>query len=127
MSNILILNQKINQLMSMMDKLQTKITTTTTTTLIMTGNNVNINFKNLAYLSLSLNMTNNISGFTFQNPVINGNYKIYMNATSPFVMNKNLGTTMKNNLKGNTMILGYWCINVFYNGTIYFLDFNNYT
>ena len=45
MSNILILNQKINQLMSIIKEIQTKITTTATTTLILTGNNVNINFK----------------------------------------------------------------------------------
>ena len=65
MSNILILNQRINQLMSVIKEIQTKITTTSTTTLILTGNNVNINFKNLPFMSFSLNMTNNISGFTF--------------------------------------------------------------
>ena len=127
MTSIFTLNQRINQLMSTMDKMQTKITSTATTTLILTGNNVHINFKNLSFMTLSLNMTHNISGFTLLNPVINGNYKIFMHSTSPFVLSKSLGANIINNLKGNTMILGYWCINVFYNGTIYFLDFNNYT
>jgi hypothetical protein len=127
MTSIFTLNQRINQLMSTMDKLQTKITSTATTTLILTDNNININFKNLSFMTLSLNMTNNISSFTLLNPVINGNYKIFMHSTSPFVLSKSLGANIKNNLKGSTMILGYWIINIHYNGTFYFFDFQNFT
>ena len=127
MTSIFTLNQKINQLMFTMDKMQTKITSTATTTLILTDNNVKINFKNLSFMTLSLNMTHNISGFTLLNPVINGNYKIFMHSTSPFVLSKSLGANIKNNLKGNTMIHGYWIINIHYNGTFYFFNFDNYT
>ena len=127
MTSIFTLNQKINQLMFTMDKMQTKITSTATTTLILTDNNVKINFKNLSFVTLSLNMTNNISGFTLLNPVINGNYKIFMHSTSPFVLSKSLGANIKNNLKGNTMIQGYWIINIHYNGKFYFLGFENFT
>ena len=72
-------------------------------------------------------MTHNISSFTLLNPVINGNYKIFMHSTSPFVLSKSLGANIKNNLKGNTMIHGYWIINIHYNGSFYFLDFQNFT
>ena len=127
MTSIFTLNQKINQLMFTMDKMQTKITSTATTTLILTDNNVIINFKNLSFMTLSLNMTHNISSFTLLNPVINGNYKIFMHSTSPFVLSKSLGANIKNNLKGNTMIHGYWIINIHYNGSFYFFGFENYT
>ena len=127
MTSIFTLNQKINQLMFTMDKMQTKITSTVTTAVILTDNNVKINLKNLSFMTLSLNMTNNISGFTLLNPVINGNYKIFMHSTSPFVLSKSLGANIKNNLKGNVMIHGYWIINIHYNGTFYFLDIQNFT
>ena len=127
MTSIFTLNQKINQLMFTMDKMQTKITSTVTTTVILTDNNVKINFKNLSFMTLSLNMTNNISGFTLLNPVINGNYKIFMHSTSPFVLSKSFGANIKNNLKGNTMIYGYWIINIHYNGSFYFFNFENFT
>ena len=45
MTSIFTLNQKINQLMFTMDKMQTKITSTATTTLILTDNNVHIILK----------------------------------------------------------------------------------
>ena len=123
MTSIFTLNQKINQLIFTMDKMHTKITSTTTTPLILTDNNVKINFKNLSFMTLSLNMTQNISAFTLLNPVINGNYKIFMHSTSPFVLSKSLGANIKNNLKGNTMIHGYWIINIHYNGSFYFFGF----
>jgi len=114
--------------MSTMDKIQTKITSTATTPLILTGNtSININFNNMGFMTLSLNMTNNIQQFTFQNSVINGNYKIFLHSTSPFVLNKNLGLNIVSNLNGNLMINGYWCIDIMYNGTVYFLKFTNFT
>ena len=128
MTSIFSLNQRINQLMSTIDKMQTKITSTATTPLILTGNtSININFNNMGFMTLSLNMTNNIQQFTFQNSVINGNYKIFLHSASPFVLNKNLGLNIVSNLNGNLNINGYYCIDIFYTGTIYFLKFTNYT
>lgn len=128
MNNILSLTQKYNQLFTSIEKIQTKITSPTTTTLtVLSGGNVIINFKSLGYLTMSLAMTSDIHSFTFQNPAINGNYKIFLQSTSPFRLNKNLGANIKNNLNGNTVINGDFTIDIFYNGNSYFLNFTNYT
>ena len=124
--SIFSLNQRINQLMSSIDKISTKITSTTIQPTAITGNSAIINFNNQAYLVMTLTMTANIQSFTFQNPVINGNYKIYLNSTG-FVMNKILSLNIRNNLSGNTFIKGYWTIDIFFDGNIFFCNFENYT
>ena len=124
--SIFSLNQRINQLMASIDKISTKTTSTTITPTVITDNSAIINFNNQAYLVMTLTMTANIQSFTFQNPVINGNYKIYLNSTG-FVMNKILSLNIRNNLSGNTFIKGYWTIDIFFDGKIFFCNFENYT
>ena len=127
MNNILSLTQKYNQLFTSIEKIQTKITSTATTTLTVSGSNITINLNNLGFLAMSFSMTSNVQSIIFQNPVINGNYKIFLQSTSPFIMNKNLGNNIKTNLNGNLVIHGYFCIDIFYNGNLYFLNFTNFT
>ena len=124
--SIFSLNQRINQLMSSIDKMSTKITSTTITPTTITGTSVQLNFTNQAFMVFTISMTANIQAFTFQNPVINGNYKIYLNSTG-FMIAKVLGPNIRNNLSGNTFIKGYWTIDIFFDGNIFFCNFENYT
>lgn len=125
-SSLFTLNQKFNQLLTTVDKLQTKITSTATTTLT-SNHNLVINLNNMGFLTFALNMTTDIHTIVFQNPVINGNYKIYLQSSSPHILNKVLGANIRNNLNGNTVICGYFCVDIFYNGNTYFISFNNFT
>ena len=124
--SIIIVQQRVNQLISMIDKMQTKVSSPSITNMTITTTNPVINFNNITCMSFSLTMTSNITNITFQNSVVNGMYKIYLQS-SGFVMNKILGINIRNNLSGNTFMVGYWIIDVFYNGNIYFCNFQNFT
>ena len=124
--SIFSLNQKINQLMSSIDKISTKTTSIIITPTTITGTSVQLNFNNQAFMVFTISMTANIQAFTFQNPVINGNYKIYLQSTG-FIVNKVLGPNIRSNLSGNTFAIGYWTIDIYYNGIVYFLQFSNFT
>jgi len=124
--SIIIVQQKINQLMSMIDKIQTKVSSPSITNIIVNSNNPVVNFNNMAFTVININMNCDITSFTFQNSVANGTYKIYLQSTG-FVMNKILNSNIKNNLSGNVYMVGYWIIDVYFNGTIYFLNFQDFT
>jgi len=124
--SIFSLNQKINQLISTIDKISTKTSSIIITPIVITGTNAQLNFNNQAYMVFTMTMTANIQSFTFQNPVINGTYKIYIQSTG-FIVSKVLSPNIRSNLSGNTFVIGYWTIDIFYNGIVYFLQFSNFT
>ena len=124
--SIIIVQQRVNQLISMIDKMQTRVSSPSITNMTVISSTPVVNFNNMAFMVTNISMNSNITSFTFQNSVVNGMYKIYLQSTG-YIMNKILGINIRNNLSGNTFMVGYWIIDIFYNGNIYFCNFQNFT
>lgn len=85
-----------------------------------------IDLLNIQNLTFSIDMNSKIAGLTFSNGVPNGNYKIYLTGITGEVFYKN---SCMNNLAGDTVIgVGsFWILTVYYTGTFYVVDLQNYT
>ena len=122
------INQKINSIITSIER--TIVTMKQTTpqpnilTLTSSSSSLIVNMSNIPYKSFSLTMTNNITSINFQNCIVNGNYMIFLSGSN-FIINKSLGSNIKSNLSGNTMINGSFVVNIYYDGIIYYLTFNS--
>jgi hypothetical protein len=82
-----------------------------------------LNVQNLTY---TMDMNSKIAGLTFSNGIVNGNYKIYMTGITGEIFYKN---SCQNNLLGDTVIgVGsFWILTVYYTGSIYVVNCQDYT
>ena len=85
--SIIIVQQRVNQLISMIDKMQTRVSSPSITNMTVISSTPVVNFNNMAFMVTNISMTSNITNITFQNSVINGMYKIYLQSTG-YIMNK---------------------------------------
>ena len=122
------INQKINSIFTSIER--TIVTMKQTTpqpnilTLTSSSSSLIVNMSNIPCQSFSLTMACDITSLTFQNGVKNGNYTIFLTGSN-FSINKVLGSNIKTNLSGNTMINGSFVVNIYYDGIIYYLTFNS--
>ena len=119
------INQKINSIMTSIERTVSLVKQTTpqpTITALTSSSSLIVNFNNVSYKSFSLAIVNNITSITFQNPIINGNYMIFLSGSN-FSINKSLGSNIKTNLSGNTMVNGSFIVNIFFDGYTYYLTF----
>ena len=123
------INQKINSIITNIERTVSIMKQTTpqpTITTLISSSSLVVNFNNISYKSFSLTMANNITSITFKNCIINGNYTLFLSGSN-FIINKILGSNIKTNLSGNTMINGSFIISIYFDGMIYFLTFNSFT
>jgi hypothetical protein len=99
----------------------------TTTALSISSGVVNINFASKQVAYFSLNITSNITGFTFSNAIQNGTYIVYITVGGTFTVSKTLGHP--NTLSGNTSFISgsVWVLQIYYIGSAFRLNFSNYT
>ena len=91
-----------------------------------TNKTLTINLKSISHSSFSVQLTSDLSNIVFQKPIINGCYTIYIYGTGQIVR-KHLGTNIRTNLKGDTMVNGVFSVSVHFDGRNYLLNFTNYT
>jgi len=123
------INQKINSIVTSIERtvlIMKQITPQPTILPLSSSSSLTINFNNISYKSFSLSMLDNITSITFQNCVINGNYTLFLTGSN-FIINKSLGSNIKNNLSGNVMVNGSFVIKIFFDGSTYYLNFISFT
>ena len=121
------INQKINSIITSIER--TIVTMKQTTPqpniqALISSSSLIVNMSNIPCMSFSLTMSSDITSLIFQNGVKNGNYMIFLSGSN-FSINKVLGSNIKTNLSGNTMINGSFVVNIYYDGIIYYLTFNS--
>ena len=119
------INQKINSIITSIERtiITVKHATPQPNIQVLTSSSsLIVNMSNIPCMSFSLTMSSDITSLIFQNGVKNGNYIIFLTGSN-FIINKSLGSNIKSNLSGNTMINGSFIVNIFFDGHTYYLNF----
>jgi len=123
------INQKINSIITSIERTITTIKHATpqpNIQALISSSSLIINMNNIPCMSFSLNMTCDITSSTIQNGVKNGSYTLFLTGSN-FIINKSLGSNIKNNLSGNVMVNGSFVIKIFFDGSTYYLNFISFT
>ena len=128
--NIFTLNQRYNTLVTSLDRvvllLKSSSPQTIINSIIISNNIATIDLQNKSCHSFRINLTSELTNIIFINPMVNGNYIIYIYGSNK-IIKKHLGSNIMTNLKGDTMVNGVFIVSVNFDGINYFLNFTNYT
>lgn len=134
MSSIFTINQRYNNLLSQLNGLIETVKNKTLNSVIIplsiTNNKLTIDFKKVANQSYHLNMDQDITSFSFKNPVVNGFYTVYLYVDlDDHIILKSLGLNILNNLLGDSQFQSnhVFSISIFYDGNNYILNFQSFS